>query len=109
MQEDTSRDLNPLYNNLHEAALLFGRGMRAGIDRREQKKTVCVCVWVGGGGGFALGVVGVGVCGQLRPCCWGGAGRRRRARRAKRRACIAAAAAVLLLDSATQHPSPAAC
>ncbi len=82
-QEDTSRDLNPLYNNLHgeprtavggmhrgdarrcrrslglagvtvlvsnqthpslsqhaEATLLFGRGMRAGIDRREQKKQV---------------------------------------------------------------------
>ncbi|KAI8474201.1 MAG: pre-mRNA-splicing ATP-dependent RNA helicase [Monoraphidium minutum] len=37
-QEDTSRDLNPLYQNLHEATLLFGRGMRAGIDRREQKK-----------------------------------------------------------------------
>lgn len=25
-----------------EAALLFGRGMRAGIDRREQKKTAAV-------------------------------------------------------------------
>ncbi|PSC74094.1 DEAD-box ATP-dependent RNA helicase 21 [Micractinium conductrix] len=37
--EDTSRDLNPLYQNLHEANLLFGRGFRAGIDRREQKKT----------------------------------------------------------------------
>lgn len=37
-KEDTSKDLNPLYNNLHEASLLFGRGMRAGIDRREQKK-----------------------------------------------------------------------
>eukprot|EP00198_Chlamydomonas_reinhardtii_P003620 XP_001692956.1 pre-mRNA-splicing ATP-dependent RNA helicase [Chlamydomonas reinhardtii] len=37
-KDDTSRDLNPLYNNLHEAALMFGRGMRAGIDRREQKK-----------------------------------------------------------------------
>lgn len=36
--DDTSRDLNPLYNNTHEAALLFGRGLRAGIDRREQKK-----------------------------------------------------------------------
>lgn len=35
--EDTSRDLNPLYNDLHEATLLFGRGFRAGIDRREQK------------------------------------------------------------------------
>ena len=32
-----------------EASLLFGRGMRAGIDRREQKKQarvcVCVCMW----------------------------------------------------------------
>ncbi|KAI7836834.1 hypothetical protein COHA_009335 [Chlorella ohadii] len=37
--EDTSRDLNPLYQNLHEANLLFGRGFRAGIDRREQKKS----------------------------------------------------------------------
>ena len=38
LNEDTSRDLNPLYNKTHEAALLFGRGMRAGIDRKEQKK-----------------------------------------------------------------------
>eukprot|EP00798_Chlamydomonas_sp_ICE-L_P012530 gene12530-15746_t len=38
--EDTSKDLNPLYNNTHEAALLYGRGMRAGIDRREQKKSM---------------------------------------------------------------------
>ncbi|KAL6755306.1 P-loop containing nucleoside triphosphate hydrolase protein [Haematococcus lacustris] len=37
-EEDTSKDLNPLYANPHEATLLFGRGMRAGIDRREQKK-----------------------------------------------------------------------
>ena len=36
--DDTSRDLNPLYNNTHEAALLFGRGLRAGVDRREQMK-----------------------------------------------------------------------
>ena len=36
--DDTSRDLNPLYNSTHEAALLFGRGMRAGVDRREQMK-----------------------------------------------------------------------
>jgi hypothetical protein len=36
--DDTSRDLNPLYNNTHEAALLYGRGLRAGVDRREQKK-----------------------------------------------------------------------
>lgn len=38
VSDDTSRDLNPLYNNPHEAAPLFGRGLRAGIDRREQKK-----------------------------------------------------------------------
>ncbi|KAK1373392.1 DEAD-box ATP-dependent RNA helicase 21 [Heracleum sosnowskyi] len=36
--EDTSRDMNVLYENPHEARLLFGRGFRAGIDRREQKK-----------------------------------------------------------------------
>ena len=36
--EDTSKDLNPLYNKKHDAQLLFGRGLRAGIDMREQKK-----------------------------------------------------------------------
>lgn len=36
--EDTSRDMNSLYQNPHEAQLLFGRGFRAGMDRREQKK-----------------------------------------------------------------------
>ncbi|KMZ76390.1 ATP-dependent RNA helicase [Zostera marina] len=36
--EDTSRDMNSLYQNPLEARLLFGRGFRAGIDRREQKK-----------------------------------------------------------------------
>ncbi|WJX96994.1 Envelope glycoprotein gp160 [Trifolium repens] len=36
--EDTSRDMNNLYQNPHEAQLLFGRGFRAGMDRREQKK-----------------------------------------------------------------------
>ncbi|KAL0844252.1 hypothetical protein Bca101_017498 [Brassica carinata] len=36
--EDTSRDTNSLYQNPHEAQLLFGRGFRAGIDRRGQKK-----------------------------------------------------------------------
>ncbi|KAK9120269.1 hypothetical protein Scep_018362 [Stephania cephalantha] len=36
--EDTSRDMNLLYQNPHEAQLLFGRGFRAGMDRREQKK-----------------------------------------------------------------------
>lgn len=40
--DDTSRDLNPLYQDTHEAALLFGRGFRAGIDRREQKKASAV-------------------------------------------------------------------
>ena len=35
-EEDTSTDLNPLYEKKHEALLLFGRGLRAGIDRREQ-------------------------------------------------------------------------
>jgi ATP-dependent RNA helicase DDX23/PRP28 len=36
--EDTSRDMNTLYQSPHEARLLFGRGFLAGIDRREQKK-----------------------------------------------------------------------
>ncbi|XVF37866.1 hypothetical protein REPUB_Repub20aG0047900 [Reevesia pubescens] len=36
--EDTSRDMNALYQSPHEAQLLFGRGFRAGMDRREQKK-----------------------------------------------------------------------
>ncbi|KAM0952679.1 putative RNA helicase [Dioscorea sansibarensis] len=36
--EDTSRDMNALYQNPHEARPLFGRGFRAGMDRREQKK-----------------------------------------------------------------------
>lgn len=36
--EDTSRDMNALYQNPHDAQLLFGRGFRAGVDRREQKK-----------------------------------------------------------------------
>ncbi|KAJ7299828.1 hypothetical protein O6H91_06G043500 [Diphasiastrum complanatum] len=35
--EDTSRDVNPLSQNPHEARLLFGRGLRAGMDHREQK------------------------------------------------------------------------
>jgi ATP-dependent RNA helicase DDX23/PRP28 len=38
LAEDTSKDLNPLYNKKHDAQLLFGRGLRAGIDMREQKK-----------------------------------------------------------------------
>ncbi|KAM7501000.1 hypothetical protein LguiA_025414 [Lonicera macranthoides] len=36
--EDTSRDMNSLYQDPHESRLLFGRGFRAGMDRREQKK-----------------------------------------------------------------------
>jgi ATP-dependent RNA helicase DDX23/PRP28 len=36
--EDTTRGANPAFQNTHEASLLFGRGFRAGIDRREQKK-----------------------------------------------------------------------
>ena len=36
--QDTSQDLNPLYENPHEGALLFGRGLRAGIDRRAQMR-----------------------------------------------------------------------
>ena len=36
--DDTSRDLNPLYQNKHDTQLLFGRGMRAGIDRVVQVK-----------------------------------------------------------------------
>ena len=31
--EDTSADLNPIYEKKHEALLLFGRGLRGGIDR----------------------------------------------------------------------------
>lgn len=36
-EEDTSKDYDPLYNNRHEA-LMFGRGVIAGIDVKEQKK-----------------------------------------------------------------------
>ncbi|XP_018474998.1 DEAD-box ATP-dependent RNA helicase 21-like [Raphanus sativus] len=36
--EDTSRDTNALYQNPHEAQLLFGRGFLAGMDRLAQKK-----------------------------------------------------------------------
>lgn len=35
--EDTSKDYDPIYTNRHEA-LMFGRGVRAGIDVKEQKK-----------------------------------------------------------------------
>ncbi len=36
--DDTSRDLNPLYDRPHEVAPMFGRGMLAGVDRREQTR-----------------------------------------------------------------------
>merc|ERR1712072_918041 len=38
MNDDTSRDLNPLYQDRPDSALLFGRGRRAGIDLREQQQ-----------------------------------------------------------------------
>ncbi|CAN8241073.1 unnamed protein product [Cochlearia groenlandica] len=34
--EDTSTDMNALYQNPHEAQILFGRGFRGGMDRRLQ-------------------------------------------------------------------------
>ena len=37
--DDTTKEENPLFQDLQkDAVLLFGRGFRAGIDRREQKK-----------------------------------------------------------------------
>jgi ATP-dependent RNA helicase DDX23/PRP28 len=36
--EDTSHDINNLYDQKHEAILLFGKGKRAGMDEREQEK-----------------------------------------------------------------------
>ncbi|WOH16169.1 hypothetical protein DCAR_0935718 [Daucus carota subsp. sativus] len=36
--EDTSRNIDPWYQNRHEARPLYGRGLLAGIDRREQKE-----------------------------------------------------------------------
>ena len=38
-EEDTSRDLNPLYDKTFEVAPLFGRGMLGGVDRREQARS----------------------------------------------------------------------
>ena len=38
-KEDTSRDTNELYDKKHDAAVLFGRGLVAGVDRRLQKTT----------------------------------------------------------------------
>merc|ERR1712078_211705 len=37
-QEDTSRDLNPLYDRPATLTMLFNRGIRGGIDRAEQQK-----------------------------------------------------------------------
>lgn len=36
--EDTSTDLNPLYAKRVDVNLLYGRGYRAGVDMREQRK-----------------------------------------------------------------------
>ncbi|KAE9003376.1 DEAD-box ATP-dependent RNA helicase 21 [Phytophthora rubi] len=36
--EDTSTDLNPLYAHRMDVNLLYGRGYRAGVDMREQRK-----------------------------------------------------------------------
>ncbi|KAL0586546.1 hypothetical protein ABG067_003720 [Albugo candida] len=36
--EDTSNDLNPVYANRLDVNLLYGRGYRAGVDLREQRK-----------------------------------------------------------------------
>ncbi|TYZ57673.1 hypothetical protein PybrP1_011178 [[Pythium] brassicae (nom. inval.)] len=36
--EDTSADLNPLYAQRLDVNLLYGRGYRAGVDMREQRK-----------------------------------------------------------------------
>lgn len=36
--EDTSTDINPLYSNRLDVNLLYGRGYRAGVDMREQRK-----------------------------------------------------------------------
>lgn len=36
--EDTSTELNPLYRDRQEANLLFGRGYRAGMDLRDQRR-----------------------------------------------------------------------
>jgi ATP-dependent RNA helicase DDX23/PRP28 len=36
--EDTSIDINPIYNNKVEPKLLFGRGIIGGVDPKEQKR-----------------------------------------------------------------------
>jgi len=39
--DDTSQELNALYDQRHNTALLFGRGFMGGIDRRDQRKKQC--------------------------------------------------------------------
>ena len=41
--EDTSRDADPLYDRPKEATLLFGRGVRGGVDLREQQMHGAEC------------------------------------------------------------------
>ena len=36
-EDDTSKDINPLYQNKYQGKILFGKGMLAGIDEEEQK------------------------------------------------------------------------
>jgi len=36
--EDTSIELNSLYDSKHKVSLLYGRGFMGGVDRREQRK-----------------------------------------------------------------------
>jgi len=36
--EDTSADINPIYSRKIEPQILFGKGIRAGIDLKDQKK-----------------------------------------------------------------------
>lgn len=36
--EDTSIDINPLYNQRHETKLLFGKGHLGGLDHDDDKK-----------------------------------------------------------------------
>lgn len=38
LSEDTSRDINPLYNNKLDLRPMFGRGLIGGIDKKEQLK-----------------------------------------------------------------------
>jgi ATP-dependent RNA helicase DDX23/PRP28 len=38
-KDDTSRDLNPLYDKKFEPSIMFGRGRLAGVDTAEQRKS----------------------------------------------------------------------